>query len=170
MLIDGNILYPYIVTAVPLALVMFYPSWQHWSTARSDSTLILGVGSGTALALWVVTFGGFSIPTVDRQSYSLSAEQIMYNMFSLKALLRILVGSILLVSVRTIMKFVTVFIFSTLAGHSFNDPRIKQLVSVQLPCKFITYTCIAFAAVFIAPVLFNSLGIIRPGFFSEYLM
>lgn len=168
MLATGNILLPYLVTLIPLSLVMFYPTCHEWSTARSDSTLMLAVGAGTALSLWLIVHGGFHQVEVGEQFATVSLERAFAGMFTFHAVLRAVIGFVLLVAIRFVMKLITVTVFSTLAGRSSKEAIVKQLVSVQLPCKFATYTSIALGAVFIAPLLFTAIGINRPGMFLEY--
>ncbi len=168
MLANGNVLFPYVVTLTPLSMVLFYPTCHQWSVPRSDCTLMLAVGGGIALALWLVVHGDVQGMTPGDHLYAVTLERVVANLFSIHALLRSVIGFALLAAVRIVVKLITVTIFSILAGYSSKDANVKQLVSVQLPCKFFTYSSIALAAVFLAPVLFAAIGINRPGMFFEY--
>ena len=55
-----------------------------------------------------------------------------------------------------------------LSGVARNDrARATQMLSVELPYKFVTYLVIAFNTVWLAPQVFRYIGIERETFFTE---
>ncbi len=81
--------------------------------------------------------------------------------------LRLVLGVVILFATRAVFKTLMYSLVCAILGVNKADVKGKQRLSVELPCKFVTYTFIAFNAVYVAPQVFRYLGIERPTFFTE---
>lgn len=156
---------PAVSVLVPLVLALAYPTLDKWSTARGDTTLILGVGAGVALGHWVCYQYGFMHKALTPPPY----EILMPNINWLgQVVMRLCLGVVILVATRALMKATVYNVACYLSGVNRNNyKRTTQMLSVELPYKFVTYLVIAFNTVWLAPQVFHFIGIERETFFTE---
>lgn len=166
--IDNFILtHPYAPVAlilVPLIMALCYPTLDKWNTARGDTTLILGVGSGVGLGHWFSFQYGFM-----QRATTLPPYQIIWPtwLWFGQMLLRLALGVVILIATRVVMKLLSYNLVCYIVGVSKEDMQAHKKLSVELPYKLITYTLIAFNSVFLAPQIFSYLGIERETYFTE---
>jgi len=139
-----------------ILICMMYPAREKWSTARADTTLIMGVACGLNLGMTLkYEFGLLEFGKSDI-SFSLTSAY-----FSL-SLVRILVGVVSTFLVRTVAKKIII----TIALYGFNLKRrmkqnmsVKDLVHTYFPLElcyyFFTYSAVSFHAIFGSFMLFE---------------
>jgi len=155
---------PAALILVPLIMALCYPTIDKWNTARGDTTLILGVGSGIGLGHWF----SFQYDFMQR-STTLPPYQIIWPTWHWfgQMLLRLALGVVILIATRVVMKLLSYNLVCYVVGVSKEDMRAHKKLSVELPYKLITYTFVAFNSVFLAPQIFRYLGIERETYFTE---
>ncbi|XP_010582489.1 PREDICTED: sphingosine-1-phosphate phosphatase 1 [Haliaeetus leucocephalus] len=161
-LIDNfNLTYKYaplIIISLHLALGIFSFTLDTWSTSRGDTAQILGCGAGVACGSHVNYIMGLKLdPLPDMLPLSLSSLTV--TVFG-KAILRLLIGVIVLLLTKVAMKKATI----PLACKIFRIPhdnvrKARQRMEVELPYRYITYGMVGFSLMFIVPCLFHFIGL-----------
>ena len=157
---------PIFLTGVPLIWCLTYPKLDHWSTARGDTTLVLGTGVGQALGHWWSKRQGIMHPGPSASAMPLPISMPTVCSFT-QATIRLLVGTLMLVIIRFVVKTIVFEVSCLLSGVSRKDPKAKEQLSVELPCKYITYIAIASCCVVACPMAFEHLGVQRESFYYE---
>lgn len=155
---------PALCVLVPLVLAIFYPTLDKWSTARGDTTIILGVCGGIGLGHWVCYQYGLMERATTPPPYDIIPPS--FSWFG-QMLLRLSIGVVILFSTRAVMKTLTLNVICWLTKQDKEDVRAHQKLIVELPLKFFTYMAIAFNSVYLAPQVFRYMGIERPTYFTE---
>ncbi|RUS73591.1 hypothetical protein EGW08_018651 [Elysia chlorotica] len=159
-----------IMVAACIILCFLYPSLDKWSTARGDTTLVLGVFSGIYAGMW---FTGkfhpadvdyFVTPEPEVPPFALAIPPLLD--ISL-ALTRQVVGVAIVVVILTSLKLGILHALARLLGLDPKDPNTKRHLAVELPYKYISYFLSATAATYLMPLLFLRLGIARASYYSE---
>ncbi|KAJ1107862.1 hypothetical protein NDU88_005250 [Pleurodeles waltl] len=161
-LIDNfNLTYKYapiIIIGLHLAMGIFSFTLDTWSTSRGDTAQILGSGAGIACGSHVNYMLGLMIdPSPDQLPFN--PVPITLTLFA-KVILKFIIGVILLLLIRGIMKKATI----PLACKIFNIPcddirRARQHMEVELPYRYITYGMVGFSVVFLVPFFFTLIGL-----------
>lgn len=155
---------PVVCILVPLLLCVFYPTLDKWSTARGDTTIILAVGAGVGLGHWVCYQYGYMQKAQTSPPYDIIPPTWTWAGL---AVLRTMIGVVVLLTSRAAIKFLTLRSACYLAGcDRKNGDAVKTLI-IELPYKFVTYAVVAFMMVFLVPMIFRMLGIERETFFTE---
>nr|XP_056705906.1 sphingosine-1-phosphate phosphatase 2 isoform X2 [Euleptes europaea] len=143
---------PVFYIAVPLLLCYNYPRLDHYSPTRADTTTILGAGAGSMIGDWMSNHyvAKYSAEVV---SPLVTAETV------LMALLRFLVGVCFLVVTRQMVKSMALRALCSWYKVSVDDPVAKQQTEIEVPYKFITYSCIGLSATVLVPLLHEVLGL-----------
>ncbi|CAF0922054.1 unnamed protein product [Rotaria sordida] len=142
-------------------LIKCYPSIQEWSTARSDTTVILGS-----------TFGLLSSATI-MQKFDLLERPLTPPIYSIITpnlgfcVLRTIIGLLIIYATRQIVKTIVLRITSLIYGLDWKDPEIKRLAKVELPYYYLTYFVIGFNIAFTCPLVFRMIGINRDYSYTE---
>jgi len=155
---------PLPIVLVPLVALVNYPKLDRWSTARGDTTLIVGTATGVMLGYWLSNQLGLITAVPQTELYPMSGWT--WPGVGI-AFLRILLGGALLVFVRQAVKSLSLTVTCAILGKDKNDELTRQSLAVELPTKFISYISIALACIVIAPQIFVKIGIDRPSFFIE---
>ena len=150
---------PWLSILAPLAMCLCYPKLDRWSTARGDTTLVVGVGAGVAFAQWFRFQYGLMADVEAGPPYAVPT--ITTSLITLH-ILRMLVGGLLALLTRAVFKFSIYHISCRCVGADATDPISKQRLGVELPTKFVTYVVMGFNTVVVSPLLFEYLGIGRP--------
>ena len=154
---------PLVIVLVPLFALVNYPKLDRWSTARGDTTLIVGTATGVMLGYWFSHQMGL-ITAVPLSRYPMAMPTLRGMAI---ATLRLVLGAAILVLTRFIIKTLSMVAICGLLGRDRRDPLTKQSLSVELPTKFISYITIALVCVAAGPQLFIQLGMERPSYFLE---
>ncbi|XP_009100564.1 sphingosine-1-phosphate phosphatase 1 [Serinus canaria] len=161
-LIDNfNLTYKYaplIIISLHLALGIFSFTLDTWSTSRGDTAQILGCGAGVACGSHVNYILGLQLDPPPH-TLPLSLSSLTVTVFG-KAILRLLIGVIVLLLTKVAMKKATI----PLACKIFRIPqgdvrRARQRMEVELPYRYITYGMVGFSLMFIVPCLFHFIGL-----------
>uniref|UniRef100_A0A8D2P1A9 Sphingosine-1-phosphate phosphatase 1 n=1 Tax=Zosterops lateralis melanops TaxID=1220523 RepID=A0A8D2P1A9_ZOSLA len=161
-LIDNfNLTYKYaplIIISLHLALGIFSFTLDTWSTSRGDTAQILGCGAGVACGSHLNHLLGLQLDPAPH-SLPLSLSSLSVTVFG-KAILRLLIGVIVLLLTRVAMKRATI----PLACQIFRVPhddvrRARQRMEVELPYRYITYGMVGFSLMFVVPCLFHFIGL-----------
>lgn len=161
-LIDNfNLTYKYaplIIISLHLALGIFSFTLDTWSTSRGDTAQILGCGAGVACGSHVNYLMGIDLdPPPDTLPLSLSSLTV--TVFG-KAILRLLIGVIILLLTKVAMKKATIPLACKIFRIPLDDVRkARQRMEVELPYRYITYGMVGFSLVFVVPRLFSFMGL-----------
>ncbi|XP_009583283.1 PREDICTED: sphingosine-1-phosphate phosphatase 1, partial [Fulmarus glacialis] len=161
-LIDNfNLTYKYaplIIISLHLALGIFSFTLDTWSTSRGDTAQILGCGAGVACGSHVNYIMGLKLdPPPDTLPLSLSSLTV--TVFG-KAILRLLIGVIVLLLTKIAMKKATIPLACKIFRIPHDDVRkARQRMEVELPYRYITYGMVGFSLMFIVPCLFHFIGL-----------
>lgn len=141
-----------IISHVAFGLVAF--SLDSWSTSRGDTAQSLGTGAGAALATYVnYQLGILSDPPAS--SLPLTFPPLSVSLVAL-SLLRFLLGVVVLLLTRTVMKAVTIPFLCGLFGLPADDVRrARQHMKVELPYRYIVYSVVGFNCVSVVPLIFR---------------
>ncbi|PAA47807.1 hypothetical protein BOX15_Mlig033632g1 [Macrostomum lignano] len=148
--------------ALPSLLILLclaYPSMQRWNTARGDSTTILAGLCGIYVGAWLA----YQHNMYDRPKLP-PPYQVKFppdlEFFGTSAV-RMALGGTLLMAIRAVSKFAFYRGLCRLYGLDFSDAKNAQLLKVELPYKFATYTLVSFSVTYVSPLLFRGIGIHR---------
>jgi len=155
---------PLLIISVPLLALINYPRLERWSTARGDTTMIVGTGVGVMLAYWLCNrYGLISTPLIP-PPYDIAIPTLAGITTSF---LRFVLGTVILLLARFIVKTCTMQLACWIQGLDKHVEEVRQRLSVELPTKFITCITNSLFCVILAPQLFKYFGIERESFFHE---
>lgn len=155
---------PLVTTIVILVISIFYPKRDSWSPARGDTSVITGAGAGILLGCWLnYQLGIVRGPELE------PPFPIMWpgNDVAGLALLRAMIGILLLLGSRLIGKLVGLNGLCYIRGLDASDATTLKRVSVEVPQKLITYVTLGMTITFLSPCVFRHLGIERATMFTE---
>lgn len=155
---------PLITTIVILVISVFYPKRDTWSPARGDTSVITGAGAGILLGCWLnYQLGIVRGPELE------PPFPIMWpgNDVAGLALLRAMIGVLLLLGSRLIGKLIGLNCLCYLRGLNASDAATLKRVSVEVPQKLITYVTLGMTITFLSPCVFRNLGIERVTMYTE---
>lgn len=149
---------PLIIIGLHLILGIFSFTLDTWSTSRGDTAEILGSGAGIACGSHAAYNLGISLdPSL--HTLPLAIPPLTVTLFG-KAILRVVIGMLLVLFVRDIMKKVTIPLACKLFGIPCHDLRqARQHMEVELPYRYITYGTVGFSITFLIPYIFSFIGI-----------
>uniref|UniRef100_A0A3P8RV92 Sphingosine-1-phosphate phosphatase 1 n=1 Tax=Amphiprion percula TaxID=161767 RepID=A0A3P8RV92_AMPPE len=147
---------PLVIISLHLGLGLFSFTLDTWSTSRGDTAQILGTGAGVTLASHVnQRLGLLPDPTPDR--LPLSFPSLGAGLVA-AAVMRLVVGVLVLVATRALMKAVTIPLVCRVFGIPSDDVRkARQHMEVELPYRYIVYGTVGFNVLFLVPLLFSHL-------------
>ncbi|KAM4723539.1 sphingosine-1-phosphate phosphatase 1-like [Anableps anableps] len=147
---------PLVIVSLPLALALFSFTLDTWSTSRGDTAQILGVGAGVALASHVnQVLGLVTDPRADQLPLTVPSLNVS---LVCAAMLRSVLGVMVLVAIRAVMKAITIPLVCRVFRVPSSDVRkARQHVEVELPYRYIVYGTIGFSVLFLVPLLFTYL-------------
>lgn len=145
---------PLIIVSLHLGLGLFSFTLDTWSTSRGDTAQILGVGAGVALASHLNhQMGLMPDPTAEQLPFAL--PELGFRLV-VTAALRLLMGVLVLLATRGLMKAVTIPLVCRVFGVSSSDVReARQHMEVELPYRYIVYGMLGFSMLFSVPLLFR---------------
>uniref|UniRef100_A0A1A8ESC0 Sphingosine-1-phosphate phosphatase 1 n=1 Tax=Nothobranchius korthausae TaxID=1143690 RepID=A0A1A8ESC0_9TELE len=145
---------PLIIISLHLGLGLFSFTLDTWSTSRGDTAQILGTGAGVALASHVNHYLGLlPDPTPDQLPFTMPA--ISASLVGV-ALLRLVLGVLVLVATRALMKLLTIPLVCWVSGVPSGDTRkARQHMEVELPYRYLVYGTVGFNVLFLVPLLFS---------------
>ncbi|XP_061742131.1 sphingosine-1-phosphate phosphatase 1 [Nerophis ophidion] len=147
---------PLVIVSLHLSLGLFSFTLDTWSTSRGDTAQILGSGAGVALASHVNhRLGLMPDPLAERLPLSLPA---LSGGLVGAAALRFLLGVLVLVATRALMKALTISLVCRVLAIPGDDVRkARQHMEVELPYRYIVYGTVGFNVLFLVPLIFSYL-------------
>ncbi|XP_032356527.1 sphingosine-1-phosphate phosphatase 1 [Etheostoma spectabile] len=145
---------PLIIICLHLGLGLFSFTLDTWSTSRGDTAQILGTGAGVALASHVNHYLGLMPdPTPDQLPFALPG---LSAGLAGAAVLRLVLGVLVLMATRALMKAVTIPLVCRVFGVPSTDVRkARQHMEVELPYRYLVYGAVGFNVLFLVPFLFS---------------
>ncbi|XP_056250307.1 sphingosine-1-phosphate phosphatase 1-like [Seriola aureovittata] len=145
---------PLIIISLHLGLGLFSFTLDTWSTSRGDTAQILGTGAGVALASHVNNYLGLlPDPTPDQLPLIMPALSVG---LAGTAMLRLVLGVLVLMATRALMKAITIPLVCRVFGVPSGDVRkARQHMEVELPYRYIVYGTVGFNVLFLVPLLFS---------------
>ncbi|XP_029282717.1 sphingosine-1-phosphate phosphatase 1-like [Cottoperca gobio] len=145
---------PLIIISFHLGLGLFSFNLDTWSTSRGDTAQILGTGAGVALASHVNYYLGLMPdPTPDQLPYIIPA--LSAGLVGV-AVLRLVLGVLVLMATRALMKAITIPLVCWVSGVPSTDVRkARQHMEVELPYRYIVYGVVGFNVLFLVPLLLS---------------
>lgn len=145
---------PLIIISLHVGLGLFSFTLDTWSTSRGDTAQILGSGAGIALASHVNHRLGL-MPDLTPDQLPLTMPVFTTGLVG-TAMLRFILGVVVLVATRALMKAVTIPLVCWVLGVPSGDVRkARQHMEVELPYRYIVYGTVGFSALFLVPLLFT---------------
>lgn len=145
---------PLIIISLHLGLGLFSFTLDTWSTSRGDTAQILGTGAGVALASHVNHLLGL-LPDLTPDELPLTMPALSARLVG-TAMLRHIVGVLVLIATRAVMKAITIPVVCWVSGVPSNDVRkARQNMKVELPYRYIVYGTVGFNVLFLVPLLFS---------------
>ncbi|KAM4543143.1 sphingosine-1-phosphate phosphatase 1 [Odontesthes bonariensis] len=147
---------PLVIISLHLGLGLFSFTLDTWSTSRGDTAQILGTGAGVALASRVNNHLGL-MPDLTVNQLPLTMPVFSASLV-VRAMLRHILGVLVLVATRALMKSITIPLVCWVFGVPSGDVRkARQHMEVELPYRYIVYGMVGFNVLFLGPLLFNYL-------------
>uniref|UniRef100_A0A3P9HHR5 Sphingosine-1-phosphate phosphatase 1 n=1 Tax=Oryzias latipes TaxID=8090 RepID=A0A3P9HHR5_ORYLA len=147
---------PLVIVFLHVGLGLLSFTLDTWSTSRGDTAQILGSGAGIALASQVNYRLGL-IPDLRADQVPLTMPVLSTGLVG-AAMLRFVLGVLVLMVTRALMKAVTIPLVCWLVGVPGGDTRkARQHMEVELPYRYIVYGTMGFNVLFLVPLLFGFL-------------
>ncbi|KPP71814.1 sphingosine-1-phosphate phosphatase 1-like [Scleropages formosus] len=149
---------PLAIISMHLVLALFSFTLDTWSTSRGDTAQILGTGAGIALGFHLNRRLGL-LPDPPLWQLPFTPPMIDTALLA-KSLLRLLLGLMVLLLIRAVMKVLTIPLVCRVSGVCSDDVRTaRQHMEVELPYRYIVYGTVGFSCSFLAPLLFSYIGL-----------
>jgi len=152
---------PLINFCLGIFLIKCYPSVKQWSTARSDTTIILGSTFGHSSAVTIINQLGLLERPLTPPIYQIASPE-----FGLW-FLRTFIGLILIFFTRQIVKTLVLRLTCLYYKLDYRNPQIKRLAQVEMPYYYLTYFAVGFNVGFLFPLTFRAMGINRDYSYTE---
>lgn len=146
---------------IGILLIKCYPSVKQWSTARSDTTVILGSTFGLCSATLAMHKIGLLQKPLTPPLYAIIPPNLWL------CVVRTIIGMIFVGLTRQVVKTFILRITCAIYGLDWKNPESKRLAKVELPYYYLTYYAIGFNVSFICPIVFRALGINRDYSYTE---
>ncbi|KAI4903505.1 hypothetical protein NFI96_018997 [Prochilodus magdalenae] len=149
---------PILIVSLHAALGLFSFTLDTWSTSRGDTAQILGTGAGIAVACHLI-YQLALIPDPPASMLPLPPPTLSFSLLGL-CLLRFILGVLILLATRAVMKALTIPLVCWFFGISSGDVRkARQNMQVELPYRYIVYWTVGFSAFFLVPTFFVYIGL-----------
>ncbi len=155
---------PLITLVAGWALCHYYPSLKRWSTARGDTTIIIGTVVGFSVGSFLNNRFGFLSKPHQPPLYDVHFPNFVGYIFGV---VRTIIGLAILVAIRQLFKASLLKFLCKWYGQDPKDPACKQEKKIELPYNYITYFSMGLNIAFISPALFRMLGIERDYSYTE---
>jgi len=152
---------PILTFSLGIFLMKCYPSLKQWSTARSDTTIILASTSGLLTATSILNTMGLLKKPLMPPIYSIIPPHLGF------CFLRTIIGLIIVYITRQIVKTVVLRSICAIYGLDWKTPEVKRLAKIEMPYYYLTYFIIGFNIGFTCPLTFRAMGINRDYSYTE---
>lgn len=145
-------------------LCYVYPTQYKWSTTKGDTANVHAISSGIAVG----TLFNFQLGLTSPSNHTFPLQvQIPTLNWLLCSILCLLVGTVLLVGIRAIVKPSSIRLVCYLYGIDRKDIPAQRRHGAEVPVRFLTYHFVSIGAACLAPVIFSYLGVLREGYYTE---
>ncbi|XP_058239905.1 sphingosine-1-phosphate phosphatase 1 isoform X2 [Hemibagrus wyckioides] len=149
---------PILVVSFHALLGLFSFTLDTWSTSRGDTAQILGTGAGIAVSSHL-NYQLALIRDPPASMLPLQAPPLSLGLLGW-SLLRFILGVLMLIVTRAVMKALTIPLVCRAVGIPSGDVRkARQNMQVELPYRYIVYWTIGFSAFFLVPFVFSCIGL-----------
>lgn len=155
---------PFIALVVGFAMCYYYPSLKQWSTARGDTTIIIGTVVGFSVGAYLNYHFGLWIKPSEPPLYDIHFPNALGYLF---AVIRTFLGLTMFIVVRQLLKKSFLRLLCYLNGLDYKDPASKQRQIIELPYNYFSYFVLATNIAFTSPLLFRLLNIERDYSYTE---
>jgi sphingosine-1-phosphate phosphatase 1 len=142
----------------------FYPSLKQWSTARGDTTIIIGSVVGFSIGSYLSNYLGYLNKPDEPPLYNIIFPDALGYLFGV---IRTILGLSTLMATRLFFKSSLLKFLCAIYKCDIKDPATRQQKKIELPFNYITYFGIGLNIAFISPLIFRYLGIQRDYSFTE---
>lgn len=156
---------PFVSILIPLLACVYYPKPKVWSITRGDTSNIVSIGTCVIFSFWLMYHLGWMTET-PRPKTPQPFPEITYD-WLYYSLVRMLFGVVALASSRIISKKIFVKLVCVCAGVDTKDIAKQRELGLEVPVRWLTIGGLAINTAFTLPLIFNYLGIIKPGYYSE---
>lgn len=148
---------PMITFITGYLICYFYPSLKpnHWSTARGDTISITGSAIGFSIGSYISNYLGYL--KISNDIIQMPNDYLDYLLIFTRTIL----GLSSLIATSILVKAIVLKCVCKIYKCDIKDPTIKKQKRVELNYNYFSYIAIGANIAFIAPVMFQSLGIHR---------
>ncbi|KAL7876911.1 hypothetical protein SRHO_G00035540 [Serrasalmus rhombeus] len=149
---------PILIVSLHAGMGLFSFTLDTWSTSRGDTAQILGTGAGIAVASHL-NYQLALIPDPPASMLPLPPPTLSFSLVGL-CLLRFVLGVLILLATRAVMKALTIPLVCWFFGIASGDVRkARQNMQVELPYRYIVYWTVGFSAFFLVPTFYFYIGL-----------
>jgi sphingosine-1-phosphate phosphatase 1 len=159
-----NMYSPLIALTVGFALSHFYPSLKQWSTARGDTTIIIGTVVGFTIGSFLNNNLGLLNKPANPPLYDIHFPNALGYVFGV---VRTILGLLIILATRQFFKFSLLRFLCHFHNLNPKDPVSKQQKKIELPYNYLTYFAIGLNIAFTSPYVFRLLNIERDYSYTE---
>ncbi|XP_062888928.1 sphingosine-1-phosphate phosphatase 2-like isoform X1 [Mobula hypostoma] len=147
---------PVLALTLSFLLSINYPELDHWSTARGDTTNIVSAGGGATLATWINYQWGLIPEPLSAPPYEMPSvtPELLGRMVA-----RFTIGIVIVFFARQVIKSLALAFVCRLAGVSPRDQEARKLLWVEVPYKYITYSCLGVVGLALCPAVHRYLSL-----------
>nr|XP_054495610.1 sphingosine-1-phosphate phosphatase 2 [Agelaius phoeniceus] len=146
---------PLFSIVVPLVLCYNYPKLDYYSPTRGDTTTILGAAAGATVGFWLNNQYSASAPTGTsvQPGLPLTSSTMVF------VLARFFTGILVVLLTRWLTKSVVLGVLGYRYQFPMGDLQARRRLEVEVPYKFVTYSCVGLTATVLVPLLHQLLGL-----------
>lgn len=152
---------PFVTLSVGLLMCIFYPSIRQWSTARGDTSIIVGTVCGLTIGSFLNYYFGYLYKPDEPPLYDIIPPNYLY------VILRTILGLFIFALTRQFFKKFLLRFLCWLHNLDSQNPEAKRIKKIELPYYYITYLFIGLNITFTSPFFFRLFGIQRDYSFTE---
>jgi sphingosine-1-phosphate phosphatase 1 len=152
---------PIINFCLGIVLMKCYPSTQPWSTARSDTTVILGSTCGLFCSAAMLNKLGLLEKPLTPPIYSIIPPNLGL------CVVRTVIGMLIVYATRQLVKDAVLRGTCRFYGLDWKHPDAKRSGKVEFPYYYLTYFTIGLTIAFVCPLLYRAMGINRDYSYTE---
>ncbi|MBN3286529.1 SGPP2 phosphatase, partial [Polyodon spathula] len=148
---------PAFAVVVPFLMSYYYPRLDHYSPARGDTTTILGVWTGCTIGFWI----NFQLGETNKLTGAMPFHLPPVTLAALLlACARFLVGIVVLVVTRHVVKSLSLQTLGAWFEISTQDTEVRHRLEIEVPYKFVTYSSIGIVATVPVPMIYSFMGLL----------
>jgi sphingosine-1-phosphate phosphatase 1 len=159
-----NSMSPFIALVGGWVLCYYYPSLKKWSTARGDTTIIIGTVVGFSVGSFLNNSFGFLHRPDEPPLYEIMFPSMLGYVLGV---VRTTLGLLCMLATRQALKASLLRLLCYMNDMDYKDPTYKKEQKIELPYNYITYFFIGLNISFVSPLMFRMLNIERDYSFTE---